>query len=41
MIGQVAEPDGEVVHLGSVAVGGKSREGWIGGGMKEKTKKEG
>lgn len=39
MISQVAEPDRGVTHLGSVDVGGKSREGWIGGGMKERTKK--
>lgn len=30
-----------VTHLGSVTVGGESREGWIGGGTKERTKKGG
>lgn len=39
MIRQVAAPDGGVTHLGSVDVGGKSREGWI--GIKERNKKGG
>lgn len=38
LIHQVAAPDGGVMLLGSVDVGGKSREGWR--GMKERTKKE-
>jgi len=41
MTSPVAEPDGGVTHLGSVDVGGKRREGWTGGGMKERSKKRG
>lgn len=39
VIRQVAAPDGGVRHLGSVDVGGKSREGWT--AVKERTQKEG